>query len=151
MSDSHGPLDDERAWYSPREWKLVPRSTLDDSIEPEELGEAEAFALLGRLSSAIDITSDGFVSPHIKAALDGWGDGSHPFCGDFLRAVLSNDLLEAVGRADYYNIRTLPAIAAYVYNELPSPCHGTPTKVREWQTKCLAAIEAKRAAGVVPS
>jgi hypothetical protein len=97
------------------------------------------------IRAAVNVTNPDWIRPNIREALDGWGDGSHPYVGDFLRAVLENNLSGAFGRADEYNLRTLHAIVAYVYNELPSPCHGTPEKVREWQKDCLAAIEAKRA------
>lgn len=92
-----------------------------------------------------DVTDPRQIRPDIKAALDGWADGSRPFVGDFLRAVLSNDLMGAVGRADHDNIRVLPAICSYVYMELPGPCHGSPEIVSEWQATCLAAREEKRA------
>lgn len=53
--------------------------------------------------------------------------------GDFLNAVLSNNLSEAVGRADDENIRNIPAYVAYLYNEAPSMCHGSVEKVRNWR------------------
>ncbi len=52
--------------------------------------------------------------------------------GDFLFAVLTNNLFEAVGRADEDNLRTLPEICCYVYNEIPSLCWGNKEKVTEW-------------------
>lgn len=52
--------------------------------------------------------------------------------GSFLRAVLENDLMESVGRADEYNLAALPHIVAYVYNRLPLGCWGSPEKVRDW-------------------
>jgi hypothetical protein len=52
--------------------------------------------------------------------------------GDFLRAVLENDLMEACGRADEENAIALFQICAYVYNELPTPSHGSPEKVKKW-------------------
>jgi len=52
--------------------------------------------------------------------------------GHFLCAVLENNLMEAVGRADEDGQRTLPDIARFIYNELPAPCHGSPQKVRTW-------------------
>jgi hypothetical protein len=52
--------------------------------------------------------------------------------GDFLTAVLENNLSEACGRADDDNLENLPAYVAYLYNEAPSPCHGSPEKVRAW-------------------
>lgn len=53
-------------------------------------------------------------------------------CGDFLTAVLANDLTEACGRADDDNQRTLFHIVAYIYNELPSDCWGSYTRVDGW-------------------
>ena len=52
--------------------------------------------------------------------------------GDFLIAVLENDLMEAVGRADDENLRNLPAFVAYLYNEAPGNCWGSPEAVRAW-------------------
>lgn len=40
--------------------------------------------------------------------------------GDFLTAVVSNNLMGACGRADEGNMRNLPAFCAYLYNEMPS-------------------------------
>ena len=52
--------------------------------------------------------------------------------GDFLYAVLTNDLMEAMGRADNENREALFEICGYVYNEMPSTCHGSPEKVAKW-------------------
>lgn len=52
--------------------------------------------------------------------------------GGFLRAVLSNDLMEAVSRADADNRRTLVDIVQFVYMELPRGCYGSPETVLEW-------------------
>lgn len=45
--------------------------------------------------------------------------------GDFLQAVLCNDLVEAVGRADDYNIEVIPAYADFLYNQLPRTAWGS--------------------------
>ncbi len=52
--------------------------------------------------------------------------------GDFLTAVIDNDLAEAVGRADDENMANLPAFVGYFYNEAPSSCWGSPAKRRAW-------------------
>lgn len=52
--------------------------------------------------------------------------------GDFLTAVLENNLSEACSRADDENIKNLPAFVAYLYNNAPSTCWGSPEKVAEW-------------------
>ena len=54
--------------------------------------------------------------------------------GSFLRAVLVNDLKEAVFAADEENLAALPAIVYYCYNEIPSDCWGSPKKVAAWLT-----------------
>ena len=52
--------------------------------------------------------------------------------GGFLRAVLSNNLMEAVGKADDNNLPSLPAYTNWLYNDAPSDCHGSPEKVDAW-------------------
>ncbi|MBA3756207.1 MAG: hypothetical protein H0X02_08295 [Nitrosomonas sp.] len=71
------------------------------------------------------------IREDIKYALDAWAkDALGP--GGFLISVLENDLFEAVGRADSYNLSTLQKICGYVYNDLPSECWGSPEKVSVW-------------------
>ena len=57
---------------------------------------------------------------------------NHEPVGDFLRAVLCNDLMGACGRADSTNIELLPVYAAYLYNEAPAACHGSKDKYEAW-------------------
>ena len=52
--------------------------------------------------------------------------------GDFLRAVVSNNLFDAIGRADDDNLANMPAIVGYVYNEMPSQCWGSPAHYKAW-------------------
>jgi len=52
--------------------------------------------------------------------------------GDFLQAVISNNLKEAVWRADEENINNLPAYVSYFYNEAPSNCWGSKEKMENW-------------------
>jgi hypothetical protein len=52
--------------------------------------------------------------------------------GDFLLAVLSNDLKEAVARADHQSMRGLVAMVCYLYNEIPQMAWGSPGKVQAW-------------------
>lgn len=52
--------------------------------------------------------------------------------GDFLHAVLANDLRDAFGRADEENCEALFHIAAYCYNEMPGASWGSPEKVQAW-------------------
>jgi hypothetical protein len=55
--------------------------------------------------------------------------------GSFCRAVLENNLMQAFGKADLGNRASLFEICSYVYNELPSICHGSPEKVDAWLAK----------------
>ena len=52
--------------------------------------------------------------------------------GDFLRAVLENNLTEALGRADDTNQRTIKEIVSFIYSCLPSNCWGSREKVEKW-------------------
>ena len=52
--------------------------------------------------------------------------------GDFLTAVICNDLKEAVGRADDDNLANLVAFVSYFYNEAPSSCWGSKAKMDAW-------------------
>lgn len=52
--------------------------------------------------------------------------------GDFLSAILSNDLYKACSHADTENIQNLPAYVGYLYNEVPQSAWGSPEVVKEW-------------------
>ena len=52
--------------------------------------------------------------------------------GSFLRAVLENDLVETVARADSTNIHILPEIVQYCYENLSHNCWGSRKIVKEF-------------------
>ena len=52
--------------------------------------------------------------------------------GHFLRAVLSNDLAEAVARGDEENLEALVVYVRWLYNYAPADCWGSPKKVSAW-------------------
>ena len=52
--------------------------------------------------------------------------------GDFLHAVLCNNLVEAYGRADTTNTECMHDWACWLFNEAPSACWGSPEKVKAW-------------------
>lgn len=52
--------------------------------------------------------------------------------GDFLMAVLSNDLRGAVDRADYTNIKLLDNYVRVLYNHAPATCWGSQARVEKW-------------------
>lgn len=57
--------------------------------------------------------------------------------GDFLCAILRNDLADAMRRADADAIASeqVKAILMFVWNELPGNCHGSPERVEEWLSR----------------
>jgi hypothetical protein len=64
-----------------------------------------------------------YIPAHTQQALlDYVEHGYEP--GGFLYSVLCNDLIGAVSRADASNLESLRDIAQFVYNEMPSNCHG---------------------------
>lgn len=57
--------------------------------------------------------------------------GTEP--GNFLGAVLENDLRRAVERADDINRASLANYVTFLFNYAPLPCWGSPEKVAEWK------------------
>ena len=74
------------------------------------------------------------IPQRTKEALDRYVSERIP-TGHFLQAVLSNNLREALGRADSENIIALFDIVKYCYNEIPSNCWGSPEAVKAWLEK----------------
>ena len=52
--------------------------------------------------------------------------------GGFLEAVLSNDLFEAMGRADSENRHQIFEIVSWIYNYAPGNCHGSRQIYNNW-------------------
>ncbi len=50
----------------------------------------------------------------------------------FLTAVLENDLMEAIVRADDDNLDALEAYCAWLRTYAPSACYGSADRVRDW-------------------
>ncbi len=57
-------------------------------------------------------------------------EGLHP--GNFLTAIIRNDLKEAFARADDENFHQIPAYVNYFYNEVPAACWGSKKKMDAW-------------------
>jgi len=53
--------------------------------------------------------------------------------GGFLEAVFQNNLFRAVTRADKANIKALPYIVRFIWNNAPADCHGSTDSVLKWQ------------------
>lgn len=71
------------------------------------------------------------ISPATREAIDRWATTGRR-AGGFVMAVLCNDLVGAVRRADEFNILALRSTVAYVYHKCPAPCWGSPEKVEAW-------------------
>lgn len=98
--------------------------------------EIAAACVMGEFK-AVNIGNKAYVSgqhyipsrmmPAIKRYVE-----EHRIPGDFLQAVICNDLVEAFAKADDENARNLRAFVSYFYNEVPSPCWGSKKKMRDW-------------------
>ena len=71
---------------------------------------------------------------HMREGAQRWiENGIYP--GDFLTAVIHNDLTGAVGRADHINRNRLHDIVSFFYNDAPHSCWGDPEKTKAWHEK----------------
>jgi len=57
---------------------------------------------------------------------------NHVKPGDFLTAVIENNLHESMSRADDNNLRNLLAYPAFFYEHAPSQCWGSTKAMTEW-------------------
>jgi hypothetical protein len=55
--------------------------------------------------------------------------------GDFLQAIVSNDLFKAVGHADMKNLPLIPLYVQWFFNRAPMGCIGSAEAVRLWCEK----------------
>jgi len=67
------------------------------------------------------------------------------YLGDFLTAVVENNLREALGRADDDNLRAIHDIVRVFYNYCPGNCWGSRENRKNWQMRGgLAGFAADR-------
>lgn len=71
------------------------------------------------------------IPAHMREALSEYIARGRPV-GDFLRAVLSNDLRGAMARADSINAEHLRDYVHFLFNTAPAGCWGSPAKVDAW-------------------
>lgn len=64
--------------------------------------------------------------------------------GGFLFAVLSNDLFQAIGRADNEMKPLIPLLVHYIHWNVPGGCHGSPEHVKRWLEEKRAEKERKQ-------
>ena len=86
------------------------------------------------MNTATDISvrnDPSLIPSRIIEAMRGYVEDGTP-TGSFLAAVIANDLMGAVGRADDDNIRVLRSICGYVYNKFPRGSHGSREIYKNW-------------------
>jgi hypothetical protein len=71
------------------------------------------------------------LEPRFFYAIDRWVRDATP-TGHFLAAVLRNDLVDALGRADEGAIQQLPEIVRHLYNCCPGNCWRTQANIDSW-------------------
>lgn len=74
------------------------------------------------------------IEPRFKESIDRYVSDGIP-TGGFLKAVMENDLVGAIGTADADAIQNIKHIICYLWNEVPAPCWGSKEKVRMWLNK----------------
>lgn len=85
------------------------------------------------------------IPEHMQAALRRYVlEGIKP--GDFLTAVICNDLRNAVGRADGENLPLLSLYVMWLYNIAPGSCWGSPEAMAKWMAERQADVLAAAAA-----
>jgi len=83
-----------------------------------------------------------YIRPQMMDAIRRYIDeGLEP--GDFLTAVIQNDLFGAVNWADDENLRNLPAFVCYFYNEAARGSWGSKEGMAYWIEKKRKEREAK--------
>lgn len=71
------------------------------------------------------------IPDYTKEGIDSYVNDRIP-TGDFLYAVLTNNLSEAFARADETNQRHMFDIVEYCWNKIPAACWGSKEKVAKW-------------------
>jgi len=71
------------------------------------------------------------IPDHTRETLIAYVIDRHP-PGSFLRAVMENNLTEAVCQADELNLPAIHPIVVWAYNFVPALARGNPAKVRSW-------------------
>lgn len=75
------------------------------------------------------------VPEHLRDGLVRWvEEGLLP--GDFLLAVLTNNLRESVGRADRYSLEALPQLVIWLHNFAPAAVWGSHERVQIYAQWC---------------
>ena len=72
------------------------------------------------------------IPAHMQWSMEAWiFDGHKP--GDFLTAVLENNLEQSFGRADETNRAALFNYCRFLYSDAPIGCHGSKENFASWE------------------
>ena len=100
--------------------------------------ERERMFVLDNVSEALAES----LPPKVREAIDNFvWNGIPP--GGFVEAVLSNDLMRAMGQADVYSANAIGPICQYVYNAVPSLCHGSRERMKSHIELCRKFLESE--------
>ena len=97
----------------------------------------EHIAIISRGYSSIELFEAGErlgIPDRMVNAIDRYVTNCVPV-GDFLQAVLTNNLKEAALRADDVNVKLLYPYILLIYNHIPGVCWGNEKKYKEWLTR----------------
>ncbi len=103
---------------------LYPGGDTEHEWGADELNDISALVMANATVGGISASVKGEIDRHVKHGCP---------CGDFVTAVLDNDLKEAFGRADDKNTATMREIVTYIYNHVPIGCQGSKLKRQAWQ------------------
>jgi hypothetical protein len=102
-----------------------------DLLKQIELAEDAIKCICLRSKRWKQLAGRSYMNPITKNNINNYVQ-QHIDPGDFLQAVLANDLREAFGRADEENRYAMFEIVKYCYNHIPRNCWGSWEVVRGW-------------------
>ena len=79
-----------------------------------------------------EMEMDKLPTHHMQIHVERWVHLGYP-PGDFLTAVITNDLKMAVTYADDMNRLLLSEIVRWCYNNIPASCWGSMKNAKQWQ------------------
>lgn len=53
--------------------------------------------------------------------------------GDFLQAILRNDLADTFRRADFFNVTNVEYVVAFLHKNAPATCWGSEEIIAKWE------------------
>lgn len=92
----------------------------------------KATDLMHDAMALLDAGLEHYILPHCRGGLREYIVSGVPV-GDFLHAVLSNDFMEVVARADDANLPRLHDYMLFLSNHAPSKCWGSEGAYRAWR------------------